>query len=92
MARINANLGHPVGYLNSTLYTLPATTFRDILGAPGPANNSFGRVTGYNAGPGWDPCTGLGSVHGQDLQTALAGASPAAVASAPAPKAPAAVS
>jgi kumamolisin len=88
MARINDNLGHPVGYLNSTLYTLPAMTFRDILGAPGPANNSFGQVKGYNAGPGWDACTGLGSVHGEALQTALAGAGPAVVAAAPAPKAP----
>jgi len=92
MARINANLGHPVGYLNSILYTLPATTFRDIVGAPGPVNNTFGRVKGYNAGRGWDACTGLGSVHGQALQTALAGASPAVVATAPAAKAPAAVS
>jgi kumamolisin len=88
MARINANLGQPVGYLNSTLYTLPAMTFRDILGAPGPANNSFGRVKGYNAGPGWDACTGLGSVHGEALQTALASAGSAVVAAAPAPKAP----
>jgi kumamolisin len=92
MARINANLGHPVGYLNSTLYTLPATTFRDILGAPGPANNSFGRVKGYNAGPGWDACTGLGSVHGQALQTALAGAGPAALVAAAARRARATVS
>jgi kumamolisin len=88
MARINANLGQPVGYLNSTLYTLPAMTFRDILGAPGPADNSFGRVKGYNAGLGWDACTGLGSVHGEAFQTALAGAGPAVVAAAPAPKAP----
>jgi kumamolisin len=88
MALINANLGHPVGYLNSTLYTLPVTTFRDTLGAPGPANNSFGRVKGYNAGPGWDACTGLGSVHGEALQTALAGALPAVVAAAPAAKTP----
>jgi kumamolisin len=90
MARINANLGHPVGFLNSTLYSLPAATFRDILGAPGPVNNSFGRVSGYNAGPGWDACTGLGSVHGQALQAALGGAGPAVVAAAPAPKASAA--
>ena len=90
MARINANLGRPAGFLNSTLYGLPAATFRDILGAPGPANNSFGRVQGYNAGTGWDACTGLGSVHGQALQAALGSAGPAVVAAAPAPKASAA--
>jgi kumamolisin len=29
-------------------------------------------VKGYPAGPGWDACTGLGSVNGQALQAALA--------------------
>jgi kumamolisin len=73
MARINANNGFSAGYLNTTLYKLPATAFRDIVGAPGPANNAYGHVTGYPAGPGWDACTGLGSVNGQALQTAIAG-------------------
>jgi len=72
IARINSNLGAPVGYLNTSLYSLPASTFHDILGAPGPANNSYSGVTGYPAGPGWDACTGLGSINGQALQTALA--------------------
>jgi kumamolisin len=74
IARINANLGHPVGFLNPTLYQLPASTFSDIVGTPGPANNSFGQVTGYPAGPGWDACTGFGSVHGQALQAGLTAA------------------
>jgi len=77
IARINSNLGAPVGYLNTSLYTLPSSTFRDILGAPGPANNSYSGVTGYPAGPGWDACTGLGSLNGQALQKALATAKPA---------------
>lgn len=72
IARINANLGRPSGFLNEVLYSLPADAFHDVLGAPGPANNSFGGVTGYPAGPGWDACTGLGSVNGQALQAALA--------------------
>ena len=71
IARINANLGHSVGFLNPTLYQPPASTFSDIVGAPGPANNSLGQVTGYPAGPGWDACTGFGSVHGQALQNGL---------------------
>jgi kumamolisin len=74
IARINGNLGFSVGFLNTTLYSLPASVFRDIVGAPGPANNSFGRVQGYPAGPGWDACTGLGSVKGQALQDAIAAA------------------
>ena len=30
MARINANLGNPSGFLNTTLYSLPASAFREI--------------------------------------------------------------
>jgi kumamolisin len=74
IARINANNGFPAGYLNPVLYTLPASAFRDIVGPPGPANNDFDRVKGYQAGAGWDACTGLGSVNGKALQTALAAA------------------
>ena len=77
VARINANNGFPAGYLNTLLYTLPTTPFRDIVGAPGPANNNFGHVVGYPAGPGWDSCTGLCSVNGQALQVALSAAQPA---------------
>lgn len=72
MARINGNLGSPVGFLNTTLYGLPSSTFHDTSGAPGPANNDFNKVKGYPARPGWDACTGLGSVNGQALQAALA--------------------
>jgi kumamolisin len=72
MARINANNRFAAGYLNTLLYKLPASAFHDIVGAPGPANNNFGQVKGYPAGPGWDACTGLGSVNGQALQAALA--------------------
>ena len=71
IARVNANLGHPVGFLNPVLYTLPWTTFREFAGTPGPANNSFGPVKGNDAGLGWDLCTGLGSIRWQALQTAL---------------------
>ncbi len=71
IARINANNGFLAGYLNPLMYSLPASAFRDIKGAPGPANNSFAHVEGYPAGPGWDACTGLGSVNGKALQDAL---------------------
>jgi kumamolisin len=85
VARINANLGRSVGFLNPTLYKLPSATFSDIVGAPGPANNSFGRVTGYPAGPGWDACTGFGSIHGQALQDGLAAATKVAANAASTP-------
>ena len=71
IARINANLGRPVGFINPTLYSVAGSAFRDIAGPPGPTNNSFGKVKGYSASVGWNACTGLGSVKGTALQTAL---------------------
>ena len=71
MARVNANLGFSVGFLNPTLYALAASAFRGVDGPPGPANNSFGQVEGYPAGAGWNACTGLGSVKGTVLQNNL---------------------
>ncbi len=72
IARINANLGHPVGFLNPTIYSLANTAFRDIIAGPsGPPDNSFGRATGYPARSGWDACTGLGSVKGKALEDGL---------------------
>jgi kumamolisin len=73
VARINGNLNSAIGFLNPTLYSLPASTFRGITAPPGPANNNFGKVEGYRAGPGWNACTGLGSVNGTALQAAFAG-------------------
>ncbi len=70
-ARINANLGATVGFVNPILYRLAATAFRDVVGPSGPANNSFGDVTGYPVAKGWDACTGLGSVKGVALQNGL---------------------
>jgi kumamolisin len=73
MALINATLGTPAGFINPLLYSLAGSAFKDTLGAPGPANNSFGGVTGYPAGAGWDACTGLGSLSGTALLKALQG-------------------
>jgi kumamolisin len=77
IAVINANIGQSVGFINPTLYSQSSSSgkiFRDIVGAPGPANNSFDGVAGYPAETGWDACTGLGSVNGSALQAALQGA------------------
>jgi kumamolisin len=72
IARINGNLGRAVGLINSQLYQDAGVLCRDVLGAPGPANNSFGGVKGYPAGVGWDACTGFGTVKGTALQNLLA--------------------
>ncbi len=79
IARLNKNLGVSVGFINPVLYGAASTVFRDVVGAPGPKNNSFSGVTGYPAGKGWDACTGLGSVNGVALQNALQSARTARV-------------
>ena len=68
VARVNQSLGAPAGYLNPSLYA-PAEegTFHDITN---------GDNSGYSAGPGWDPCTGLGSPDGGKLLNALRGRAP----------------
>jgi len=67
IALINQQLGKPVGFLNTALYTAAAEkTLHDI---------TSGNNGAYTAGPGWDACTGLGSPDGQALLTALGGKS-----------------
>ena len=58
------------GFLNPLIYGLPATTaaFHDIT----QGNNDIEGLGKYQAGPGWDACTGLGSPDGAKLIAALA--------------------
>jgi hypothetical protein len=70
LALVNANLGARVGFLNPALYGVAGPfAFRDIT----IGNNAYNGVPGYHAGPGWDACTGLGSIHGAHLQDFLRG-------------------
>jgi len=63
VARWNQSLGKPVGFVNSLLYELARTdSFHDI---------TQGDNGDYRAGPGWDPCTGLGSPNGSKILAAL---------------------
>jgi subtilase family serine protease len=71
IAVINAALGTNVGFVNPRLYALGSRPFRDIVGAPGPADNGLNGIAGYPAGPGWDACTGWGSPNGAALLKAL---------------------
>jgi kumamolisin len=65
LARINQSLGKSVGYLNPLLYgASAAATLHEI---------TSGSNGGYNAGPGWNPCTGLGTPDGAALLAALGG-------------------
>jgi kumamolisin len=70
-ALLNAGLGEPVGYLNPNLYAMPYSyVYRDINDD---ISNARGGAPGYKSGPGYDACTGLGSVNGVALENALRG-------------------
>jgi kumamolisin len=63
IARLNQELGAPVGFLQPRLYPLLGTSsFHDV---------TKGDNGAYKAGPGWDACTGLGTPDGANLATAL---------------------
>ena len=66
IAIANAQRSTPLGFLNSALYS-NASLFRPIT----QGNNRDGGK-GYDAGPGWNACTGLGVPKGADLIAALA--------------------
>jgi kumamolisin len=77
IALINATLNTRVGWLNPALYDLGGTSvFRDI--DDGVSNAVFwqnpggtnGTSPGYTSRPGWDACTGWGSIDGSALLTA----------------------
>ena len=72
VALINERIPGTAGYLNPTLYDLHALdaneVFRDISDG---ATNAFNGAPGYACGPGWDGCTGLGSINGDALLAKL---------------------
>jgi len=63
IALANQLNGTSAGFINPTIYTAKASSaFRDILAT----NNGA-----FKAGPGWDPCTGLGSPIAPQLIAAI---------------------
>lgn len=63
VALLNQGLGKPVGFLNPVLYTkVPKSVFFDV---------THGNNGAYQAGAGWDACTGLGRADGSKLYLAL---------------------
>jgi kumamolisin len=72
--RLSQGLGDNLGLLQPKLYAgaqpgQPSPGFRDI---------TEGDNGAYQAGPGWDPCTGLGVPDGEALLAALGRPAPAA--------------
>jgi kumamolisin len=70
IARINASKGGSVGYINPQIYK-SASALNDI---------TKGDNGDFDAAPGWDACTGLGSPKGAALLAALAAGSGAGAA------------
>jgi len=65
VAVLNAALDEPIGFFNPSLYSFHGSNaYVDITSG---SNGS------YKAGPGWDACTGLGSIKGAAMETALEG-------------------
>ena len=61
-ARLNQQLGAPLGDAHAAIYQIGSKAFRDI---------TEGDNGDYQAGTGWDACTGWGSPDGQALLDAL---------------------
>jgi kumamolisin len=68
IARCNTALDKPVGFLNPLLYQMSPNPLRDITTGD---NKIPPDGVGYDAGPGWDACTGFGSPGGAALLAAL---------------------
>jgi kumamolisin len=71
VARINQQVGKPVGFFNPLLYGQLGRSgvFHDVT--TGNNDPTGGSIGGYSAGPGWDACTGWGSPDGTKLLNAL---------------------
>jgi subtilase family serine protease len=70
--------GHPLGFVNSALYRIGASSsysqdFFDITSGNNSVSQQGVSVTGFNAVPGWDAVTGLGEPNVPNLVPALAG-------------------
>jgi len=63
VSRLNQELGANCGYLNPVLYAKCATNVLNDI--------TVGNNGAYEAGAGWDACTGLGSPDGEKLLDAL---------------------
>jgi kumamolisin len=75
VALMNQSLGKAAGYLNPLLYGPVATTSGTVHDITQGNNDIDGSLGGaYQAGVGWDPCTGLGSPDGAAVLAALSAA------------------
>ncbi len=70
-ALLETALGEPLGYLNPNIYAFSGPyVYFDVNDG---ASNASGITPGYKSGPGWDACTGFGSIVGKAMEAALTG-------------------
>jgi subtilase family serine protease len=78
IALADQQAGHPLGFVNPAIYRIARgplyhKAFHDITTGNNTVVLNGVTVTGYQAGPGWDPVTGWGSPDAQVLIPLLAG-------------------
>jgi subtilase family serine protease len=66
IALADQQAGQPLGFVNPALYAIARSpayhqAFHDVITGDNSVLTPTGVFTGYTAGPGWDPVTGLGS-------------------------------
>jgi kumamolisin len=73
IARINQKLNGRVGFINPQIYALAAgsAVFHDVTTGNNRVSFKKFKNVGYDAGTGWDACSGLGSVDGTQLSQVL---------------------
>jgi subtilase family serine protease len=77
IALADQQAGRHLGFVNPALYAIGRSrayhrAFHDVVTGDNSVVTPTGVFTGYNAGPGWDPVTGLGSPDAQYLVPLLA--------------------
>jgi subtilase family serine protease len=77
IALADQEAGHPLGFINPAIYRIVRgplyhKAFHDITTGNNTVVVNGVTITGYRAGPGWDPVTGWGSPDGQVLVPLLA--------------------
>ncbi len=78
-ALINEKATQPLGFLPNALYPAAASNSALTTQITQGNNKPQGSSIGYDAGPGWNACTGLGRPNGQALFDALTGTAGASV-------------
>jgi len=78
IALADQEAGHPLGFVNPAIYRIARgplyhKAFHDITTGNNTVVLNGVTITGYQAGPGWDPVTGWGSPDAQVLIPLLAG-------------------